>query len=272
MVDHPYSMNFSRALAVAALCLMATGCDLLQDLDAIDYAPLNLGEDAGADLPQDLMVDEPSDVGDVSTDQFEGLSETFQGRPLLHAKYVDSPQVVDGITDEAYEDAQPYSFEDPSGQSDNTVSVRALWTDQQLYLLFQIADQDIVPALDGQIWKCGSIDMYVDPLRTRSEMIDADDIQVVADAAGNTRVIVDDNHPEVVRTIKHVSNASGFSIEMAISWDSLGVPPQVGVLMGLLIATSDCDQAGVSRGFSWDESINGSYRRSSPWGALRLVE
>ena len=291
-----------RIVILMALAL-TTGCNLLMDLDTIAYeldadtgppgdmsgiVSMDLdmvrGEMPAPDLGPDVSASDLSDSSDLT--YLQDLSELPDlpdgdadaalpyGRPqLVIGRAVGGQIMLDGEMDAVYQGVAPLIFKDFKQVSDNTVEVRALWSTNRLYFWFDVTDATYEVRSGKDIWKCDALDVHFDPLLTRAERWDEDDLQVIVDASGASLFnrLTQSAIPGLEGYVAHAGTDQGFSVEISLPWTLLGVVPEEGMTFGLLLAASDCDGAG-SVYFSWDKTVHNNFKRSSEWGTLKLID
>ncbi|GAA4831922.1 hypothetical protein GCM10023331_16490 [Algivirga pacifica] len=132
------------------------------------------------------------------------------------------------------------------------------WDKQHLYLAFKVKDSDVTAVQqerDGaKLWEDDGIEVLFDPLHHRSAEWQEDDIAYHVSAAN---IIMDEKGMKgeqydaswtgnaitavkVKGTLNEEKSADwGYTVEMAVSWDELGVKPKKDTALGMTLCVND---------------------------------
>ena len=167
---------------------------------------------------------------------------------------------VDGqLNDCGWSDAAWESFENT--RSDNTVEFATAWDATHLYFGFKVTDAQLESDASG-IWQNDGVEIYLDALHNATSAMDADDLQVIVDIAGNSTL----SNAQVGFS----PTSTGYGMELGIPWSAVGVDPAASKTLGILVGNNDRDMGrGVQ--FDWNGiGESGSYKRPNLWGDLLL--
>ena len=204
-----------------------------------------------------------------------------------------TPPVVDGDLTE-YAAATAAVFGPPS--TTNTVTARAMWDPESLYLAYDVEDTDLNASdagRDGTIWEDDSVEWFVDVdgdgggsgARASPHMspddhqgiVNAANVQFDARGSGSgtpdpawdgawTSHVVTRGSPT-----PGAEGDAGYTVEIRVPWASLGVNtgPQAGSTVGLGLAVNDKDASGVSS-VMWPDVAAG-FQNAGNWHLVTLV-
>jgi hypothetical protein len=185
----------------------------------------------------------------------------------FEVKKTSTPITIDGaLSDCGWANANSVTFTN-TAQSDNSVKVRVLWDNTNLYVAYEVTDSKLEnPAIS--IWSQDAIELYLDAGHEKSDAIDANDYQVIISAANEIGLF----YAAVGKTIQKatVTSATGYVVEMRIPWTEINTSPVAGKVMGALFANDDRD-ADVKKSFDWKNLIaTGGFARPNLWGDIVL--
>ena len=152
-----------------------------------------------------------------------------------------------------------YGVENWSGPSDLSGQARAAWDDEFLYLAVIVEDDVIVQeSREDQLFKGDAVELFLD-LELAEDFDDPkyspDDAQLIfspGDFAGrppSAWVYFAPTDVEALRSqivVRAEPQTGGYSLEVRIPWQGLGVTPRPGALFGYAVALSDNDTPGTS--------------------------
>jgi len=250
-------MRWCVALAGA----MVTGCVLQVDAPPADprdaAAPI---PDAAAPMSDAAPV--PDAVPPSDADCSKGARA--EGRVLTALRAPPLTVFVDGtLDDRAWYYANRAVFSHPA-TSDNETAAHVLWDEHALLFAFEVTDAQL-EAVDGEPHLDDGAELYVDVAHDQSTGLDADDVHVIATINQMW------TGGDLVTRFAAVGT-TGYVIEIAIPWETLGVTPEPGRVMGLLLGNNDRD-ADVPVQYDWLGLIDsGDYDRPNLWGDLVLSD
>ena len=159
------------------------------------------------------------------------LSYGAVANPLLgHIKFTDTPPTIDGELDAVWDSAVEYTMEEKFfadfSSDDFSGTWKGLWDSDNLYIMVEINNAlDLVTELQDNWWEDDVVEIYIDGNNSRTGDYGDFDYQFgfrYNDPTVNMGTGVEEHH---VVGIQHayIETASGYNMEIAIPWSSLGV-------------------------------------------------
>ncbi len=173
-----------------------------------------------------------------------------------------APITLDGnLAESVWSESSAVTFSN-AARSDNQTTVYTLYDDANLYFAFDVMDGQL-EAPGVALWKDDGNEIYVDVGHNASTMIDGNDYHFIITKGDKI------SGPAVMS--KTSPTATGYIMEIAIPWSSLGTSaPSAGQVMGLLLSNNDMDNGKIKQ-YDWQDLIEtGGYRRPNLWGDLIL--
>ena len=172
-----------------------------------------------------------------------------------------SPINIDGNLSEAVWNQANYVDFSNSSKSDNKVRVYTLYDDTNLYFAFSVTDVQL-EAINAGLWADDGAEIYLDTGNDKTTSIDSNDYHFIANINGLT---FGGNI-----SAKTSTNASGYTMEIAIPWTEINTTPAPNKIMGILLGNNDRDNGSYSQ-FDWTNLVEtGSYSRPNLWGDITL--
>ena len=208
-------------------------------------------------------------------------------------KRATTPTVLDGALTE-YVSASAAVFGPPSTTSN--VTARALWDPENLYLAFDVQDDDVNVSQsrhDGAVWEEDSVEWFVDVngdgsgsgQRSSAHMSPDDHQGIVSaanvqfDARGSASGTPDlswdgawTSHVVLRGPLKPDSGGdAGYVVEVRIPWGSVGLNggPQAGGFIGLGFAVNDKGASGTSS-VMWP-NVTAGFQNAGNWQRVQFV-
>ena len=180
----------------------------------------------------------------------------------ITALRADMPPTIDGTLEAAWSRARFVEFANPM-QSDNSVRVRILWDEANLYFAYEVTDAQLEAVSEpNQIFRDDGSEIYLDMAHDETPSINGDDVHFIMNIDG----VVQSGTIDVAV----LTTAGGYVIEHALSWSEAGAQPVAGDTVGLLLGNNDRD-SDTSTQFDWRGLINsGLYTRPNLWGDLHV--
>ncbi len=187
------------------------------------------------------------------------------------------PVTLDGDLSE-FSGVAPLTFSDAS-VSDNTVTVRGLWDDANLYLAFEVTDANVetAPATrDGDVWSHDGVELFLDVNHDGGPTMEPDDYHFIVDAKG---VVWDSRGTGVSGNNGDVSwnshlataaaaTATGYVIEVRLPWADVGASPAAGAQMRALLVNNDLDHGQLAY---FSDHGGTPWAVPDHWGQLTLL-
>lgn len=166
----------------------------------------------------------------------------------------------------------------------DTARCAVLWDEDNLYVAFDVVDTDLqggVKDRDGSVFSDDCVEVNIDPHGDRPEQMEKNDYyytitveNVVSDASGpredktwNSRF----QHAVKLRGSLNNSedNDSGYSVELALPWQELGIKPHAGMSFPIDFLVGDRDDDQQNYYYDWAELRHP--QTPVNWGEIKLV-
>ncbi|MCA9197742.1 MAG: DUF4347 domain-containing protein, partial [Planctomycetales bacterium] len=163
-----------------------------------------------------------------------------------------------------------------SGTIDNATDLSAtwssLWDSTYLYFLVDV-DDDILEGTGTDHFTDDIVELFVGQQITGESTYDADEYHLGIRAIDNTLVIGPNSATDTTGILHAVTtNATGYTVEVAIPWTSLGVSPTSGHVIGLEVQVGDDDDGGTLDGeLAWQDSTGQAANDPRVFGSATLV-
>ncbi len=231
--------------------------------------------------------------GNVSlhSDSVDTITESFNPDQDIYIKYIKESPVIDGEFDDMWHRQVQYPVEHIIDGSVNTKEdlyghFRAAWDDNYLYVIAEVHDDVQFPELKPETkpWETDGVRLYLDPDHSQSPLYSMKDRRYRF--IGNKTKIQENIQRDAY--IKGVESAlggpppakrswhekpDGYFVEMAYPWNTLGVQPYDGKLIGLDIIYQDNDDGQTIDGrIAWFGKDNNAGNSPYHLGTAKLVK
>jgi len=203
------------------------------------------------------------------------------------------PPAIDGDLSE-YLGTQTISFSPPSGG--NNAIVRALWSDEALYLAYEVTDSQLnasVTARDSAIWDEDSVEWGIDTLNDdggsenrNSDYMLPDDYHGIVNilntqydergtVTGSPSSTWNSTWQSAVKMTgtnnNNIDSDTGYTVEIKIPWTSIGYSsaPSGDTTVRLGLALNDKDSSSLANAM-WPEGGGKSFPNASNWAEVLL--
>ena len=193
----------------------------------------------------------------------------FAGVKIMRAP---SPVVIDGQIEGTWNLAVEYELQNKlmtvTNASDLSARIRVMYDDSRLYFLYEVTD-DILLAASANFWENDGIEIYIDGNNDKASAYDANDFQFVIRYDASQIL---EGHDKSVTGIQAASalTGTGYIIEVAIPWSTIGVAPVEGKLMGMDFHVNDSDTQLRDGKITWHAKEDVSYNNPSAFGLAIL--
>lgn len=183
-----------------------------------------------------------------------------------------SPVVIDGQIEAIWDLAMEYELQNRLMTVDNdhdlSAQVRVLYDDSRLYFLYHVTDE-IQLAASSNFWENDGIEIYIDGNHDKASAYDANDFQFVVryDAS---QILEGHNKPVVGIQAASVLTGTGYIVEVAVPWSTIGVTPAEGKPMGIDFHVNDSDTRLRDGKITWYAREDISYNNPSAFGSAIL--
>lgn len=216
-------------------------------------------------------------------------------RVVLQKLPADEPLTIDGSAEATWEGAAAHAFEYELGSIDNPGDLagtwKATWDDTNLYLLITAEDDvltdDNTSADDPNGIRDDSPEIYLDANNSKDVGTGAGDCgyDVSYDQDGTgidvQYILEDDNvylgscstNPDLNNNVDwaETTSESGYVVEVAIPWATLGGTPQAGDEIGIEVMLNDDDDGNGRDGkVTWNDPNDASFYSPAAFGTATL--
>jgi len=216
-------------------------------------------------------------------------------RVVLQKLPAGQPLTIDGTPETTWENASAHPFEYELSSIDNPGDLagtwKATWDDTNLYLLITAEDDvltdDNTPADDANGIRDDSPEIYLDANNSKDVGTGAGDCayDVSYDPDGSgidvQYILEDDNvylgscstNPDLNNNVDwaETTSGSGYVVEVAIPWATLGVTPQAGDEIGIEVMLNDDDDGDGRDGkVTWNDPDDASFYSPAAFGTATL--
>jgi hypothetical protein len=209
------------------------------------------------------------------------------------------PPMIDGNEDEMWSAAPRYKIANvmksfssgeacssPSSPNDLSAEYRAMWDENNLYLLVDVTDDVLVhdpryaqsttlPSGSATVpwWYNDCIEVYIDADNSKSNQYDNDDAQYHFDW--------DKTHPTMGVHQQHgrmeniefamVTTPTGYRTEIKFPWATLGRKPATGATIGLEVEVNDDDSGKRDHKIAWFAKQDNAWENPQVFGNAELA-
>lgn len=160
---------------------------------------------------------------------------------------------------------------------DASAYFRTGWDAQNFYVLIDVSD-DLVRVDGPNPWDDDSVELYIDANNSRGTSYDGvSDFQFVFRPGVGVVAVGSRSAPNTTgiqfATVVHDSGRPnrGYTLEVAIPWQTLGVSPAAASLIGFDVHINDDDDGGARDGkLSWHAPVDDAWTNPSSFGAAFL--
>ena len=192
------------------------------------------------------------------------------------------PIAVDGVVDDAWASADVYDLANVNlgavdGDADLVADFRALWNDDYLYVLVDVADDALVGVPPGgAAYNFDGVEIYVDVDNAKAEGYDPNDRQVIF-AYGAEGLAGGSGSLPIAGAVAAQADrpgGGGYVTEIALAWSDLGIDPAAGNFLGFDVMVVDNDTPGGDRDgkLAWWATEDLSYARPADFGTALLTD
>jgi len=188
-----------------------------------------------------------------------------------------APPVIDGKIEDIWAKAKAYELEnslyDPvSGPEDCSASFRALWDNDNLYILVQVQDEDLGNDSDDY-WEDDAVEVFIDADNTKAGAYGSNDYRYHFDWDPVSPQMGETAH-EKTQGVRYVMvrTGKGYTVEIGFPWASLGVKPSAGSSIGLDVQVNDDDGGGGrDHKLAWSATEDDAWQNPSVFGNAVLA-
>jgi len=174
---------------------------------------------------------------------------------------------VDGILREASWDVSTGIVKITTGTNNNITAFGTLWDNNYLYVGAKVYDGNVFND-STDVWDDDGVEVYIDSNHNHTDSYDSNDRQFIKSYNDGSLFEKNSNTGGVLHAWTPI--AGGYSVELAIPWNNLGLTPYAGMSLGFDVGNNDDDNGNVREGQSmWAGTVD-NYRYTSAFGDLLL--
>ncbi|OCT12186.1 hypothetical protein A8709_30540 [Paenibacillus pectinilyticus] len=176
--------------------------------------------------------------------------------------------VVDGSLGETAWSITNQANKNVVGTSNNSAQFGVLWDETYLYVGVTILDSDLYNN-SPEPYSDDSVEIYIDGNHNQGATYDSFDRQFIK--GWNDTSLFEAR--SLTNGVQHAWAAvpNGYSVEMAISWSSLGLTPSAGMMIGFDIANNDEDDGNGRLSQTVWAGTSNNWSSTLSFGELKLV-
>ncbi len=238
--------------------------DTEEAAEEVEATPTATEEMEEEDTEAEDDTDTPSETATlIPGESPDGVEVDDEGDAAqITSEYIDDAPVIDGDLDEwsgteYLLDKVVSGNEFYANQYDLSGNFKIAWDMEYLYLGVRVWDTQFVQTSSGaQLWMGDSLEVLLDADwfgDLNEDELSADDFQL-GFSPGNLREVAvpeaylwaptDDAAPLEDTEVAGSLTEDGYTMEVAISWEELGITPEDGLTLGFLLSISDNDSIG----------------------------
>jgi hypothetical protein len=188
--------------------------------------------------------------------------------------------VIDGTAEDLWSDARQYKltnvlFSPLSSPNDLAANFKAMWDEDNLYVLIDVTDDKLVnDSSSDEWWFDDSAEVYIDADNSKSNQYDDDDAQYHFDwDKTNPTMGVHNQHGRTENVeFAMVTTDKGYRTEIKFPWKTLGVKLGPGSSIGLDIQVNDDDDGGQrDTKLAWHDSHDVAWDNPQAFGNAELA-
>lgn len=160
---------------------------------------------------------------------------------------------LDGVGDDAIWSDAPLVSEPLTGAIVGTPSAdgfwRGRWNNEYLYLFVFVVDNEPMVSDSARWWDDDSVEVFIDANNSGGSQYDSFDSQLIFNPSVDDQVQVGLQHTELSSDgirVRSVAVAGGYSMEIAIPWDTVRIIPDELPIFGLEVQVNDDDASDGS--------------------------
>ena len=187
--------------------------------------------------------------------------------------------IIDGKLDDIWNTATPYKianamYEQPKSAADLSADYKALWDENNLYLLVEVTDDILQHNINSSEWyESDEVEIYIDATDGKSSAYSETDYLY--------EFLWDKTSPQM-QEAKHsrtngvqyalVTTDKGYRVEAKFPWSTLGAKPSAGAKIGLDVHVNDSDSAEGRRAkIMWHDTQDTAWQTPQAFGNAELA-
>ncbi len=188
---------------------------------------------------------------------------------------------LDGVADEAgwkdafvvildrdNNDGQYPSTASLPGLSDASLSVRSIWDKENIYFFMDVRDDKIISdSPEGELWRDDGVEIYLEGIKNTVSAYQAHDNNLMFSSDGRVHDTKSKGWDSTIQIGKRTTS-SGYTLEIAIPWSTIGITPSNNHQMGIAYQLNDDDGGNPDISLFW----KGTGEFNTDTNAFRTME
>ena len=187
------------------------------------------------------------------------------------------PPAINGQVDDCWNAARSYdlaniAYVPPSSDGDFSASFRALWDQDNLYVLVEVTDDDLSNDSE-EFWQDDAVEIFIDAGNAKAESYGDNDYQYHFGWDRSVPTMGEAHHGNVTGVeYAFATTGAGYRAEIKLPWNTLGTEPKAGTQIGLDVHAND-DDAGGDRDskLMWMGQQDDAWQRPASFGTAELL-
>lgn len=183
---------------------------------------------------------------------------------------------IDGRIDECWAGAQSHKltksfYVPPVSDVDISANYRALWDQNNLYILIEVTDDQRQNDSD-EFWQDDGIEVFIDADNSKSATYGPGDYQYYFTLNADSLAVGEAKRENTSGVQSGFINTdNGYRAEFKFAWSALGIRPAPGVSIGLDVQVNDDDNGGVRDSkIAWNAVTDNAWQTPQAFGTVQL--
>lgn len=189
-----------------------------------------------------------------------------------------TPPVIDGNEDDVWSAASRYKianvmYSPPSSPNDLSADFRAMWDENNLYVLVDVTDDILRHDSTPDNWyQDDSVEVYIDADNSKSSQYGQTDYQYTFNWDKTSPKMQETKHnsAEGVQYVL-VTTDKGYRVEIKFPWSTLGTKPSAGAKIGLDVQVNDNDSGKRDHKIAWFAKQDNAWQNPQAFGNAELA-
>jgi hypothetical protein len=186
--------------------------------------------------------------------------------------------VIDGNEDDVWSAAPRYKianvmYSPPSSPNDLSAEYRAMWDENNLYVLVDVTDDILRHDSTPDNWyQDDSVEVYIDAGNSKSSQYGQTDYQYTFNWDKTSPKMQETKHnsTEGVQYVL-VTTDKGYRVEIKFPWSTLGTKPSAGAKIGLDVQVNDNDSGKRDTKIAWYGKQDNAWQNPQAFGNAELA-
>ena len=213
----------------------------------------------------------------ISEAKAKARAERRQAEIPASIRRVTRPVVIDGKVDEIWSEAREYKignviYSPISSDEDLSASYKALWDEENLYVLVDVTDDNLKNDSD-EFWLDDGVEVFIDADNSKSDSYGNNNYQYFFEWADANPGMGEFKQGRTTGIEFAVGRREvGYRVEIKFPWSTLGTKPSAGTKIGLDVHVNDDDDGGDRDSkLTWRGKEDNAWQTPSVFGTAELA-